>query len=108
MSDKYSLIYSVFPDAEQAKKIAHVLLKEKLIACANILPPHVAIYEWEGKLCEENEVIMFAKSTAKNFYSVQAKIIELHTYDNPCVLEIPLTNIAPEFSKWICNTVKFT
>lgn len=108
MSEKYSLIYTVFPDAEQAKKVAHLLLKDKLIACANILPPHVAIYEWEGELREDSEVIMFAKTIGKNFLSVQTKILELHTYENPCVLEIPLTNIAPEFSKWICNTVKFT
>ena len=102
---KYSLIYSVFPDAEQAKKVARILVAEKLVACCNILPAHTAIYEWEEKICEEGENIMLAKTMAENFAPVQARIIELHSYKTPCVLEIELANVEPEFAKWIESKV---
>jgi periplasmic divalent cation tolerance protein len=103
MSEKYSLIYTVFPDAEQAKKVARVLVQKKLVACCNILPAHTAIYEWQGQMCEESEVIMLAKTISTNFGATQAQILELHSYETPCVLEIALANVAPEFAKWIEN-----
>lgn len=101
----YSLIYSVFPDVEQGKKVAQILVQERLVACVNILPAHTAIYEWEGQLCEESEVIMLAKTLACNFAAVQERIMALHSYETPCVLEIALTNVAPAFAKWIENNV---
>jgi len=102
---KYSLIYSVFATSEQAKKVARVLVEEKLIACANILPAHSAIYEWEGKIVEESEVIMLAKTISENFMAVEKRICGLHSYETPCVLEVALENIAPEFAKWVRNAV---
>lgn len=105
MSD-YSLIYSVFSNVEQAKMVAKILLSEKLIACANVLPAHTAIYEWQGKICEESESILLAKTISQNFAAVEKRICELHSYSLPCVLQVDVAAGNSEFLKWIRNSTK--
>ncbi len=94
------LIYATFPTHEEAMETARTLLTEKLIACANILAGATSIYSWEGKIQEQNEVIMFAKTTAEKSGAVISRINELHSYDVPCVLVLPVESGLPDYIKW--------
>jgi periplasmic divalent cation tolerance protein len=101
-----ALIYTVFPHAEQAKKVARILVQEKLIACANILPAHIAIYEWQGKLAEESEVVMLLKTSKANYQALEERIKELHEYDVPCIIQLDISAANADFLAWIANSVK--
>lgn len=104
--DNLALIYTVFPSEAQAKKVARILVSEKLVACANIMPAHTAIYEWEGEVAEESEVVMLLKTTKAKFDAVEVRIAELHEYDVPCILQVDIAAANASFSAWVKNLVK--
>jgi periplasmic divalent cation tolerance protein len=95
------LIYSTFADKDSAAKMAEILLGEKLIACANILPSHIAIYEWEGVVNHDEEIIALFKTTERNWETARDVIAANHSYDTPCILKIPVADGAPEFLQWV-------
>ena len=105
------LLYITSKDKKEAKNIAKVLVKEKLIACANIHNIK-SIYEWkaEGKdkaeIQEGNEVVMIAKTTDDLVYEAMEKVKELHSYDCPCILVIPVETANKEFVEWMNKVTK--
>jgi periplasmic divalent cation tolerance protein len=82
-----ALAYVPCPNDEQATLIARRLLEKKLIACANIFPIR-SIYEWQGKIEEEAEVVLLAKTTPELFLALRAEVEAIHPYDTPCVLRL--------------------
>lgn len=99
------LIYATFPTHEEAIETARNLLARKLIACANVLPAATSIYSWKEKIEQQSESIMIAKTTAKNSEAVIALMNELHSYDLPCVLVLPVESGLPEFINWVDTEV---
>ena len=100
------LIYITFSSEKEAKKIAAKLLETRLIACANIMPPHKAIYEWDDKIKEDKEVLMLAKSTSDKFEAIKLLVEKLHSYELPCILSIDISDGNPEFLNWIEDVTK--
>ncbi len=95
------LFYIPVPDQKTGEFIAKTLLSEKLIACANILPPHVAMYEWKGKVTRQSESIMILKSRHSLKPAIQAEVEKLHPYDCPCILTIDPVTANPMFLEWV-------
>ncbi len=99
------IIYSTFPSKEEAEKISHILLKEKLIACCNIFPAHTSIYEWEGEICNEQEVAVIFKTIKSNINRVKDRIIENHSYDCPAIISWDVNSQNNEYTKWLENSL---
>lgn len=98
------LVYVPCGSYDEAKKIAFNLLEEKLIACANITESK-SIYWWDGKVCDEDEHIILAKTTETVFEKVRDKILELHSYELPCIIGIKVADVNPGFANWVrCQT----
>jgi periplasmic divalent cation tolerance protein len=97
-------IYITNPNKNQAQKIAKHLLKERLIACANIFPIE-SLYWWQGKITADNEYVLIAKTTEANFKKVQKTVEKIHPYKIPCIIKIPITP-NQKFSHWLKNEVK--
>ncbi|MBY0385829.1 divalent-cation tolerance protein CutA [bacterium] len=93
--------YVTFKNKTQAKKICTQLVKNKLIACANILAPHTAIYEWEQKFVSTKEVAAIIKTTKKLSKKVTFEIEKMHSYETPCVVFWSISNGNPDFLKWL-------
>ena len=83
-------IYSTTGNIEEAKKIARVLVEEKLVACVNIIPKIDSIYRWKNKIEEDSECIIIAKTIDGNLNQVVQKINKLHSYDLPDIIAIPI------------------
>lgn len=96
-----SLVYITFADKEKALESARTLLEEKLIACANILENSTSVYRWEDKLKSEMETIMLAKTSTAKTDSIIARIKELHSYEVPCIMVLPVDKALPEFINWV-------
>ena len=96
-----SIIYSTVGSEEEAKHIAHTLIKEKLVACVNIIPEITSIYRWEGVIEEDSEFIMIAKTTEKNAEKTVARINELHSYELPDIIVIPIIAGLKEYIQYI-------
>ncbi len=101
VKERIIIIYSTFSNKEEAEKISNILLKEKLIACANIFPAHTAIYEWEGKICNEQEVAVIFKTVKSNINPVKDMIIDNHSYDCPSIISWDINSHNNEYTKWL-------
>src|SRR5438552_18718190 len=84
------LVLTTLPTADAAAQIAKAVVGEKLAACANILPALRSIYRWEGKIQDENEVLVLLKTQRTHLARLTARILELHPYEVPEVLAIPV------------------
>ena len=95
------LVLSTFPDAETAARSARTLVEENLVACANVLPGVRSIYRWQGKIEEAGETIVFFKTTLAIFPACEARLRELHPYDVPEIIALPITSGLPAYLRWV-------
>ena len=104
MSNGY--IFWTSANLDEAKKIAHLLLSEKLIACASIIPHVISLFEWKGKIEEANEVKVLLK-TKKVHYDAIRTIIQNHTsYDVPEIIFIAWDGVNQSYLDWIASSTK--
>lgn len=96
-----NLIYATFPDLGVAEAIGASLVRQKLVACVNLLPGMISIYRWEGAVEQDSEVSMIAKTRAGMVDAVTAAIVAEHPYDTPAVVAVPVTGGSGPFLDWI-------
>ena len=106
MSGTLSLMYVTVPDIKTAKDLARPLIQKKQAACVNIIPQITSIYEWEGKIEEDNEVVMLIKTATSNIDEISTFIRKNHPYDVAAVISVKIDNGNPPFLDWVSNTVK--
>jgi periplasmic divalent cation tolerance protein len=100
MSD-IRFVYITAGSFEAAKNIGHALVANRLAACVNILENMHSLYWWEGRVQEDKEVVLVAKSTVDKVNSLMEKVKELHPYQCPCILSLAVENGNPDFFDWI-------
>ena len=100
------LIYVTAPSRPEAEQIAETVVTEKLAACANIFNGVTSIFEWEGKLCRENEAVLILKTTEERVEALTERIKQLHSYDCPCIVALPIEGGNPNFLNWVSDAVR--
>jgi len=103
---KVNLVYITAKDKAEARKIGSELVESKLAACVNIIDNMNSMYVWEGKIQDDKEVILIAKTTEARVPQLIEKVKTVHSYDCPCVVSIPISGGNREFLDWIANEVK--
>jgi periplasmic divalent cation tolerance protein len=98
--------YVTVPSFDIAKTICETLLEQKLIACANVLPPHTAFYKWDCEVCEEKEVAIVLKTTNDKCDAVIEAVKKLHPAECPCVVFWGIEKGSEEFLEWVKNCMK--
>lgn len=106
MTSKLSFLYTTFPNEEEALQIAQQLLEEHLIACANVLGGIKSLYFWEERLEISEEIAVLLKTTQEKVPTVIKTLQDLHSYETPAILEIPVERVAEPFRKWIQDSVR--
>ena len=96
----YYSIYITTKDEDEAEKIGKALVEEKLAACVNIHPIK-SIYRWEGNIQEEAEIAMLVKTKAGLADKVIERVKELHSYEVPYIVSLPIEKGYPDYLKWI-------
>ncbi len=97
----YCLVYTLTDNIEEAKKIAHGLIKEKLAACCNIISNLTSVYEWKDEICEDREFLILAKTKKELFEEVKTCILQNHSYELPAILMLPVEAGLEGFLDWI-------
>ncbi len=100
MSDA-ALVWCPYPDVEAARTAAKLMLDEKLIACANILPAIESVFEWKGKVDTATEVAVLFKTSAKNLDALVTRLGECHPYDTPAVVGWRCDTVAAPTAAWL-------
>lgn len=95
------VVYTTFPGLVEAERVGKELVERRLAACANILPGMVSHYRWEGKVERAEEVVMLIKTRATLAEEVSSAIRELHSYEVPAVVVIPLESVERHYLGWL-------
>ena len=93
--------YIVCKNKTEAKKIGKVLLQEKLAACANIFDNMESMYWWKGKIQNDKETVLIAKTTKKLFPKLSKKVRSIHSYSVPCILQLEVKDGNKEYVDWL-------
>ena len=104
MTDKL-LIFTTTDSESEAKKIAQMLVERRLAACVNVIPRMHSVYRWKDKVESAEEFLLLIKTTKENESAVQAAIRELHSYDLPECISIPIEGGSAEYLKWITESL---
>ncbi|KAJ8967079.1 hypothetical protein NQ314_003091 [Rhamnusium bicolor] len=104
----HSVAYVTAPNEEVAKKIGHGLVSKKLAACVNIVPKITSIYEWEGKINEDAEVLMMIKTRTVKIDELTEYVKANHPYTVCEVISLPIQNGNEAYLKWISDIVPST
>ena len=96
-----AVVYTTTDNVQDARKIAHTLVEEQLVVCVNIIPKIESIYRWKGKIEEDNELVLIAKTTDKNVKKTIQKIKELHTYELPDIIVLPIIGGLKDYLNYI-------
>jgi periplasmic divalent cation tolerance protein len=98
-------VYVTAASAEEAARIGRTLVEERLAACANLLDGMRSIYRWEGKVEEAAETVLILKTERRASDRLAARVRELHPYDCPCVVALPLVAGDAGYLRWIQEQV---
>ena len=94
------------PSKEEALKIVRQLLNDRLIACANIVGPVSSLFWWKDEIDEATEFLVLMKSREELFQKLSERVKELHSYEVPEVIALPITAGSPPYLKWLDACLK--
>ena len=107
MPDHDHLLISITTSSsEEAEKIAEALVQERLAACVNIVPAITSIYRWQGEVHRDSEVLLIAKSRPELFEPLAARVRELHSYEVPEIIAVPIVAGSEAYLRWIDESVQ--
>lgn len=101
--NQFRAVFVTVPNMEVAKKIASGLVSHKLAACVNIIPHVTSVYEWEGKINEDSELILMIKSQESLFSELEKFVKENHPYSVPEVIGLPIQQGSQSYLDWIAQ-----
>ncbi|HEX7511361.1 MAG TPA: divalent-cation tolerance protein CutA [Chitinivibrionales bacterium] len=101
MATDVSFLYSTMQSAEEARTIGRALVTQRLVACVNIVERIGSLYWWEGKINEDSEAMLFAKTKTALVKDVITAIKSLHSYSCPCIVAVPITDGNEDFLSWV-------
>lgn len=100
-----SLVLVTAPDADIAQRLGRALVEERKAACVNIVPGVTSLYRWEGEVQKDAEVLMLIKTTVDGFEALRRRVLELHPYDAPEVVDLVVRDGDPGYLDWVRNAV---
>ncbi|QWD78062.1 divalent-cation tolerance protein CutA [Polynucleobacter sp. MWH-Svant-W18] len=100
-SNKLLVVVTSLPNMESASTIARALVEAQLAACVQITEGISSIYRWEGKVCEEQEVLLSAKTVAHRWDEICIFIKDSHPYDLPEILAFSPEQYDQQYGEWV-------
>jgi len=100
------VIFITAPTPEKGEEIARALVTEGIAACASIIPRIKSVYSWDGKICEDEEVLLLVKSRKCLFPEIRDRVKSLHSYDVPEIISLPIIDGLPEYLDWLKSVTK--
>ncbi len=95
------VVFITAPSNEEAARLGRKLVEEGLAACANLVPAVRSIYKWEGRVCDDQEVLLIVKTRRSRFKQVAETVKALHSYTVPEIVAFPLEQGSADYLKWL-------
>jgi periplasmic divalent cation tolerance protein len=104
--ETYLVALVTVPSTDVGRDVARALLDRKLAACVNIVPSISSFYTWEGEVCVDEEKLLIIKTTESAFDGLASAVKEIHPYDVPEIIALPLAAGSKDYLDWIHQVVK--
>lgn len=104
-ADLMPLVVLVTVPPDRAHDLARLLVGERLAGCVNIVPGLHSVYRWQGEVAEDNEALLIIKTEDDRYEALERRLVELHPYDVPEVLALPVARAWPAFLGWLADSV---
>ncbi len=101
MKQPLQVVLATAPSLEVAHAIASALVHERLVACVNVVSGVTSIYRWQGKVSESAEVLLLMKTVADRLPLLMARVSELHPYQVPEIIALPVDAALPAYAQWV-------
>jgi len=101
MQNAHIVVYITVPSQEVGLQIANMLVENNLAACVNILPGVMSIYQWQGQLQQDDELLLIAKTRSGSFDQLASAVKKAHPYDVPEIIALPIVAGSNEYLTWI-------
>ena len=105
-NEKSILVLSAFPTSISVKDIAEILVNEKLAACINIIPEVQSVFRWKNKIDNTPEIILIIKTTLNLYDILEKRIKQLHPYELPEIIAVPIEKGLTEYLNWVSENTK--
>jgi len=99
--EDFVVIFSTASSEEEGILIGTKIVEEGLAACTNVVPSIRSIYVWRGELCTDPEVLLIIKTTKRNVNRIVKRVKELHSYEVPEVIALPILHGSEDYLKWM-------
>jgi periplasmic divalent cation tolerance protein len=97
----YIVVLCTCASGQEARRIAEAIVESKLAACVNLLGAAESVYRWEGRIETAHEVLLMIKSTAERFDELRIRITELHSYETPEIIALPVAAGSEKYLHWL-------
>jgi periplasmic divalent cation tolerance protein len=101
---EYVVILVTVSSEEEGLRISHALVDSRLVACVNIMSGLRSIYRWKGEIWDEEELLLLIKTRMALFKQVEAKVKEIHSYEVPEIIAIPVTRGSETYLDWLLES----
>ena len=103
---EYIQVLTTVEQKADAEKIAHILVEKRIAACVQIIGPVTSHFRWEGKMDSAQEYLCLIKSREDLFAELEAVIKELHPYEVPEILGIPIIKGGKDYLNWLAAELR--
>lgn len=100
-ANAYCVVFVTAGSQPEARRIARALLEQRLVACVNIVPGVESHYWWEGKMDHAREWLLVMKTRRSRFRAVERAVKQLHSYQVPEIIALPLSAGQADYLRWI-------
>ncbi|MEX2570921.1 MAG: divalent-cation tolerance protein CutA [Gemmatimonadota bacterium] len=105
-SRRLAIVLTTVASKAAAEDLVRTLVGERLIACGNILPGVLSLYQWEGRLTREEEVLILMKVPGADVERLFGRITELHPYTVPELIEVPVDGVSRAYCRWVIESTE--
>lgn len=99
-NNDYGVVLVTASNVSEAETIAKTLVEEQLVACVNFYPI-TSVYRWQGKICQDSEYQLIIKTDLRLFDRLEKRIKELHSYDVPEIIALPMIKSSQLYIDWM-------
>jgi periplasmic divalent cation tolerance protein len=98
-------VFMTAASADEAARLAEMLVAAQLAGCVQIIPEIQSVYRWQGRIEHAAEVLLIAKTVRAKFAALEREVLALHSYETPEIVAVPITAGSSAYLEWLVSSV---